>query len=1003
MSLSSIDNLITDEEPEEGSALDNFSRKQKEIKVREIEREAEGRARLLGLPYINLDSFPISGDALGLIEEMKARDLNLVCFFYDGKDFRLGTTNPTTEVKEFAEELQKKLYANGVLFFISENSLRHALELYKNLPKVTPYTGTVEISPQKLVEFQEDLADYRKLNERINEVNISDVITLILAAAIRSGSSDIHIEAEARGSIIRLRIDGVLHEAAIITGEKWRRIATRLKILAKAKINITNQPQDGRFSVHFDDRKLDVRCSFLPTAFGESVVLRLLDSSAQSLSFERLGLRTEVLKTLKAQIKKPNGMILTAGPTGSGKTTTLYAILNELNKPNIKIITLENPIEYQLPGINQSQISEDKGYTFAEALRSVLRQDPNILMVGEIRDSETAKIALQSSITGHLVLSTIHTNDAAGVIPRLLDLEVEPYLLPPALNAVIGQRLVRRLCPHCRESHELSNLEKEQVNKIIGVISPKSGISVPDQLPLLWKAGKGCPECSYTGYHGRIGIYELFTMDEKIKQLTIDRAPSFKILQQAIENGMITMLQDGILKCFEGITSIEEVYRVVGDFDYINEIYDIVISQTIGRGLIIKEADLAQAKETPIDVKALSEQVKVISPREIVNLIMSLAIVKDAGDVHIEPTDNLVKVRFRIDGVLHDIVNLPKTSYLPVLAEMKILAGFETNVKRATLDGRFSLHLPQQKMDCRISIISGGYGETIVIRLLSAAAVDLDLEQLGVSGPSFDYLTKAMSKTKGIIITTGPTGSGKTTTLYAILNKLNRPDIKIITVEDPIEYQLPGTIQTQIDAERGYTFVSAMRSLLRQNPNIMMIGEIRDAETAKIAIEAASTGHLVLSTIHANSAAGAISRFSGLGVERQALANTLEFSIGQRLVRRLCKYCRQPAHIDEETLSRVRSILLQIKNPKIKIPQDLIFYTAPGCPHCNHIGYKGRVGIYETITTTPTIMKLIQDNLITDYEIEQAAIAEGMVPIVVDGILKALAGETSLDEIFRVI
>lgn len=1003
MGRSSIDNLITDEEPEEGSALDKFSRKQKEIKAREIEREAERQAKLLGLPYIDLNSFPISGEALGLVEEMKARDLNLVCFYYDGKEFRLGTTNPTEEVKIFAEELQKKIYSKGDLFFISENSLSYAFELYKNLPKVIPYAGTVEISPQKLVEFQEDLADYRKLNERINEVNISDVITLILAAAIRSGASDIHVEAEAKGSVIRLRIDGVLHEAAVITGDKWRRIATRLKILAKAKINITNQPQDGRFSVRLDDRKIDVRCSFLPTAFGESVVMRLLDSSAQSLSFERLGLRSEILEILEAQIKKPNGMILTTGPTGSGKTTTLYAILNKLNRPDIKIITLEDPIEYQLPGINQSQISESQGYTFAGALRSVLRQDPNVLMIGEIRDSETAAIALQSSITGHLVLSTLHTNDAAGVIPRLLDLGVEPYLLPPALNAVIGQRLVRCLCPHCRKPHELDGAQKEQINKIIGVISPKSGVSLPDKLPPLWQAGDGCQYCSYTGYRGRTGIYEVFTMDEKIKQLTIDRAPSFKILQQAIENGMITMLQDGVLKCFEGITSIEEVYRVVGDFDYINELYDIVISQTIGRGLIIREEDLTKAKETTTDINKLSEQVKTIPPREIVNLIMSLAIIKDAGDVHIEPTDNLVKVRFRIDGVLHDVVNLPKTSYLPVLSEMKLLAGFETNVKRATLDGRFSLHLPQQKMDCRISIISGGYGETIVIRLLSAAAVNLDLEKLGVTDPSFTSLQKAITKTKGIIITTGPTGSGKTTTLYAILNKLNRPDIKIITVEDPIEYQLAGTIQTQIDAEHGYTFASAMRSLLRQNPNIMMIGEIRDTETAKIAIEAASTGHLVLSTIHANSAAGAISRFSGLGVERQALANALEFSIGQRLVRRLCPYCRQTASADDDTLSRVRSILLQVKNPEIKIPKDLIFYTAPGCERCNGIGYKGRVGIYETITMTPSIMKLIQNDLITDYEIEQAAISEGMVPIVVDGLLKALSGETSLDEVFRVI
>lgn len=1001
--LASIDNLLGDQEPEEGSVLDKFSRKQAEIKAREVERETERAAAQLGLPYIYLVGFPISPEALGLIDEAEARALNLVCFYYDGKELRLGTTNPTPEVTAYSLALQKKLFVNSAVFLISQNSLNHAFDLYKTLPKVIPYQGTVEISAEKIQEFQDDLADYRKLSSKVNEVNVSDIITLILAAAIRSEASDIHVEAEQRGAVVRLRLDGVLHEAAVIGGDKWRRLTTRLKILSQVKINITDQPQDGRFSVALPDRKLDVRCSFMPTAFGESAVMRVLDSSAQALSFERLGLRPETLEKLKEEVGKPNGMILTTGPTGSGKTTTLYAILSEINKPGVKIITLENPIEYQLPGINQSQISESRGYTFVEALRSVLRQDPNVLMIGEIRDKETAEITLQASITGHLVLSTLHTNDASGVIPRLLDLGIEPYLLPPALNAVVGQRLVRRLCPYCKEPHATTEEEKEQINKITGVISPKSGISLPNELPPLFQAGPGCEACSFTGYKGRIGIYEVFTMDEKMKQLTIDRAPSFKILQQAIENGMITMLQDGILKCFDGITSIDEVYRVIGDFSYINELYDIVISQTIGRGLAIKDSDLAAAKEASPDIVELSEKVRTIPSKDIITLIMALAITKEAGDIHIEPTDNLVKVRFRIDGVLHDVVNLPKTSYLPVLSEMKILAGFPTNIKMATVDGRFSLHLSDRKMDCRISIISGGYGETIVIRLLSTAAVNLDLEKLGLIDVSLKELQGAMKMTKGIIITTGPTGSGKTTTLYAILNRLNKPDIKIITVEDPIEYQLAGIIQTQIDSEHGYTFASAMRSLLRQNPNIMMIGEIRDSETAKISIEAASTGHLVLSTIHANSAAGAISRFSGLGVERQALANALEFSIGQRLVRRLCPHCKQVALVDEDTLSRVRSILAQIKNPLVIPPKDLVFYTASGCEQCNHIGYKGRVGIYETITVTPSIMKLIQNEHITDYEIEQAAIAEGMVTIVADGILKALKGDTSLDEIFRVI
>jgi len=277
------------------------------------------------------------------------------------------------------------------------------------------------------------------------------------------------------------------------------------------------------------------------------------------------------------------------------------------------------------------------------------------------------------------------------------------------------------------------------------------------------------------------------------------------------------------------------------------------------------------------------------------------------------------------------------------------------------------------------------------------------MDKLGITSVAFDSLQLAMKKTRGIIITTGPTGSGKTTTLYSILNKLNKPDVKIITVEDPIEYQLAGVMQTQIDEERGYTFASAMRSLLRQNPNIMMIGEIRDTETAKIAMEASMTGHLVLSTIHANSAAGAISRFAGLGLDRQTLANAIEFTIGQRLVRRLCPYCKQPFEPLPEDLKKAKEVLAQINNPAIKIPEQLTFYHGVGCDKCGKIGYKGRLGLYETITMIPEIQKLIQREDVTDFDIEQAAIKNGAITMLQDGVLKALSGETSIEEVFRVI
>ncbi len=998
----SIENLINPTDDEE-SVTGRFAKKQNEIKLKEIEKQTEARAQAQNIAYVNLFSFPISPEALILVQEERARELNIVCFYYDGKNIRLGCLEPTSEVIEELTRLSEQYFAEGRLYIISENSLERALEAYRGIPKVKRYESGVEISEESLEKFKEDIATYKNLNDKINDVNISDVITLMLATALKVGASDIHIEAEENGVAIRIRIDGVLQEAALVNRDKWKKIISRLKILARVKINIENNPQDGRYTIYLKTKKIDVRCSFLPTAYGESVVMRLLDSSSASLELEALGIRPEIMPILQREIAKPNGLILTTGPTGSGKTTTLYAVINKLNVPGSKIITLEDPIEYQLKGINQSQVDTKRGYTFSDGLRSILRQDPNVVMVGEIRDLETAEIAVQASLTGHLVLSTLHTNDAAGVIPRLIDIGVKPYFLVPSINAVIGQRLLRKLCPHCRVEHNLNIEETEQINKILAVVSPKAGLNIPSTLPTIYKAGAGCEECNFIGYKGRLGIYEVFTMDDNIKQLTIDSAPSFKILQQAIENGMITMLQDGILKALEGITSIEEVYRVVGNFDYINELYDIVISQTIGRGVKIKEEEFKRAEELGQDLVQIAARVKEIPTSELITLIMALAIASDAGDIHIEPTELDVSVRFRIDGVLHDILKLPKTSYLPLLSEIKILAGAPTNIKRATFDGRFSVYLPGRKLDCRLSIIAGGYGETIVIRLLATNAVNLEMEKLGITSVAFDSLQLAMKKTRGIIITTGPTGSGKTTTLYSILNKLNRPDVKIITVEDPIEYQLPGVMQTQIDEERGYTFASAMRSLLRQNPNIMMIGEIRDTETAKIAMEASLTGHLVLSTIHANSAAGAISRFAGLGLDRQTLANAIEFTIGQRLVRRLCPYCKQVAELSPEDLKRVQEILAQINNPAVKVPEKLIFYHGIGCEKCGKIGYKSRLGLYETITMTPEIQKLIQREDATDFDIEQAAIKNGTVTMLQDGILKALAGETSIEEVFRVI
>ncbi len=1004
--LNSIEELLDPTQGilRDGSSPAQLAKKQKEIELKENEKRTKQKANKLGVNYYNLYGFPISPEALSLIDEQISAKLKVVCFYYDGENVRLATVNAENpEVTALLRELSEKLYSRGELYLISEASFKYAHNLYKNIPKTRKHIRGVEINKDDLKRFRDEINDFKQLKQKIKNINISDTITLLLAAAIKVNSSDIHIEAEEKGIIVRFRVDGILQEAAKINKNQWKKIISRLKLLSKVKINIESRPQDGRFTIFLNKEKIEVRVSFLPTQFGESVVMRLLRSSSIAFSFEQLGLLPSAYKILDREIRKPNGMILNTGPTGSGKTTTLYAILSKLNQPDVKIITLEDPIEYQLTGISQSQLNRSKDYTFANGLKSVLRQDPDIIMVGEIRDLETAEIAVQASLTGHLVLSTLHTNDSSGVIPRLLDLGVKPYFISPSLNAVIAQRLVRKVCPYCRQKHELNEAEKERIQKILAVISPKSGVEIPISLPTVYKAGLGCKHCNGLGYKGRVGIFEIFTMADNIKELTAAKAPAFKILQQAIENGMITMLQDGVLKALKGITSLSEVYRVVGKFEYIDTLYDIVLSDVIGRGIKLHDEHLKIGATMSRNLAGMKDDLPKVAINDLLYVILAAAIQSNVGDIHLEATEKGAKIRFRIDGILHNMADFSKEQYMQLLSKIKIMSGFPTNVKKASWDGRFSLLIGKTRKDCRVSIIAGGYGETVVLRLFAGQAAALKIAELGMRDYSLSPLNRSMAKTRGIIITTGPTGSGKTTTLYSILNQLNKTDVKIITIEDPIEYHLDGILQTQIDPEQGYTFTAALRYLLRQNPNIIMIGEIRDPETARIAVESSMTGHLVLSTIHANNAAGAISRLVGLGVDRQLLASSLNCMVGQRLVRKICPYCKKKTTLDSQTMMEVEKIINDIKKlTTINVPQELIFYKGSGCERCGGIGYNGRLGIFEIIEMQPEIQKVMQGDKVTDNDIEKLAISKGEVLMLWDGILKALEGITTIEEVFRV-
>ena len=359
---------------------------------------------------------------------------------------------------------------------------------------------------------------------------------------------------------IRFRVDGVLADAAALPKEQWSKVISRIKLLSGLKINVTDIPQDGRFTIFVKDGKIDVRVSCLPTSYGESVVMRLLMPSSAGLSFDGLGLWEPAYSQLKTQTERPNGMIITTGPTGSGKTTTLYSVLQKLNTPETKIITIEDPIEYQVPGINQSQVSEK--YTFAKGLRSIVRQDPDVIMVGEIRDLETAEIAIQAALTGHLVLSTIHTNDASGTIPRLLSMGVKPFLLAPSINAMVGQRLVRRICESCKREHQLSEDERSRVAEIMQNV-PAAELHGRDWTKATFYKSDGCETCQGLGYKGRIGIYEVMAMNAEIEKfIQAGKVSEFDIRALAVQNGMATMAQDGIIKAMAGITSVDEVLRV---------------------------------------------------------------------------------------------------------------------------------------------------------------------------------------------------------------------------------------------------------------------------------------------------------------------------------------------------------------------------------------------------------------------------------------------------------
>lgn len=514
-------------------------------------------AEKLGLDFIDLRNYPISNEVLTIMPEAQAQKYKAVSYLRAGDKVKIATSEPENkEFRNFLTSLSKTLNYDFIITVSTPHNIDYSLKLYDLVrPEPRRDKDTIDISEEEKNSFEKDIKSLRDVKENLKKVSTSYLLDLVFTGAIKMKASDIHIEPDEKESIIRYRIDGVLHPIISTDTETANHLISRIKLMAKMKIDTNKMPQDGKLFITSSGHRIDIRVSTLPEAYGESVVLRIFDKEASMLRLSDLGLNEEQTKTIKSAYEKTHGLVFVAGPTGSGKTTTLYAILDEVNKPGVKIITLEDPIEYDLPGVVQSQIDIEKNYTFASGLRAILRQDPDIVLIGEIRDSETGEMATQASLTGHLVLSTIHTNDAPSALHRLIDIGVQPFLIVDSINLIVSQRLLRRVCPSCKEEYKPDKIVVEEIKKVLG-----KDIKV-DKL----YRGKGCDKCHNTGLSGRLGIFELLMLTEELKKLTLGMAPLAEIKKAAKEAGMKTLEQDGLEKVMLGLTTPEEVWRVVKD------------------------------------------------------------------------------------------------------------------------------------------------------------------------------------------------------------------------------------------------------------------------------------------------------------------------------------------------------------------------------------------------------------------------------------------------------
>jgi len=540
------------------------SKKFAELRLGEEESLVKALAKQYGYTYINLSGVSINPSALLLISEEKALASGAVAFEKQNKLISVAIRNPNNPAtKKLLEELSATWKLS--IYMSSTLSLEHAWERYQDQKNTTAVKkGILDIDANEILKLKNTLTSNEKVKEHLlgirslnNAKRVSETLEVLFAGALGLRASDIHIEPEANDVRIRYRLDGVLHDIINLERSIYDRLMSRIKLLAGLKLNVHDEAQDGRFTFDVIEKEIEVRTSVIPGSSGESAVMRLLDPTVASFEMDRLGLNDIMYEIMTAELKRPNGMVITTGPTGSGKTTALYAFLRKAHTSAVKIITIEDPVEYKVDDIVQTQVSDD--YTFASGLRSILRQDPDIIMVGEIRDSEVAETAVHAAQTGHLVFSTLHTNSAVGAFPRLIDLGVDSRIIGSSINIVIGQRLVRVLCEHCKSARTVTTDERALITKVLAG-HPRPPV-IPEDLKIFDPVG--CDKCSQTGYKGRQGIYEAVKVDKAVEEAVIRDAREHIIYEAARGQGIPTMPEDGIEKVLQGRTSLIELQRVV--------------------------------------------------------------------------------------------------------------------------------------------------------------------------------------------------------------------------------------------------------------------------------------------------------------------------------------------------------------------------------------------------------------------------------------------------------